>query len=204
LEAAGLVRVLGVEDGSFPSWPAGVKKGKALLAAVTLRDFTVEDVALAWVAVDGWDATEAVIQMVKQGGKKPDLVMLASLAYAGFNLVDPEEVHRRLRLPVLIVNPQKPDSLAVEAALKKHFPNWKQRLAILDKAKKPYKLSLEEGGEVFFYTYGLRAFEARKLIKKLTVFGHRPEPLRVARLIARGLSPSRRAKHPRKIHHGQG
>lgn len=194
--------VLAVEDGSFPSWPTGARRGKVLLAAVTLRDFTVEDIVLAWVAVDGWDATEAVIRMAERGRKKPDLVMLASIAYAGFNLVDPEEVHRRLRLPVLIVNPQKPDSLAVEAALKKHFPDWKQRLSILEKAKKPRRLALEGGVEVFFYTFGMGVPEARRLIKKLTVFGHRPEPLRVARLVARSLSPLRRAKHSGEVHHG--
>jgi endonuclease V-like protein UPF0215 family len=114
-------------------------------------------------------------------------IMLASIAYAGFNLMDPVAISTRLQVPVIILNPKKPDALAVESALRRHFDDWQKRLTIIRRAGSSHQLEIGAGGRVYLYAYGLTVEKAERLVKGLTVFGNRPEPLRVARLLAHGL-----------------
>jgi len=108
--------VVGVEDGSFQK---GLTE-KAILAAVLFKGTWIKDVRTAKITVDGLDATEIFIKTLK--GWKFEVVMLAGISFAGFNVIG--------------------------AGVK-----W-----------------------------------ASSIIRALSVCGRVPEPVRVARLIARGLS----------------
>ena len=182
-----MVRILAVEDGGFKSkffWSK--RKGKTFLVCVLVDDFKIEKIFLSYVTVDGLDATTCLSKIIRKIRDKLDVIMLASIAYAGFNLVDPEKILNQFKVPILIVNPKKPNDKAVEFALKKHFKDWMERLSIVRKAGKPSPLKVNEK-IVYVYCFGLKVEEAEKLVKHLTVFGVRPEPLRVANLIAHGL-----------------
>lgn len=52
------------------------------------------------------------------------------------------------------------------------------------------------GKRVYFHAFGISEADAEALIKKLVVFGNRPEPLRVARILAHELS---RIRRPRRL-----
>lgn len=184
-----MVKVLAVEDGSFKAdFPLRRRgKNKAFLVCVLVEDFRVEEVFLSYVTVDGLDATKRLAEILKRIKKKLDVVLLASVAYAGFNLIDPIKIHEKFGFPVLVVNPKKPNEEAVKLALKKHFNDWEKRLKIIQKVGKPSPLKIGENKTVYVYSFGLPLKEAEKLLRRLTVFGGRPEPLRVADLIARGL-----------------
>ena len=179
-------RVLAVEDGGFKS-EEFKRKGKAFLVGTLVEGFRIKEVLLSRIVVDGLDATDCLLEVVEEKKEMLDIIMLASISYAGFNLIDPVEVHNRLNIPVLIVNPKKPSYLAVESALKRHFSDWEKRLNIIRKAGKPYSLRMDLGNYVYFFPFGISVEESKKLMKSLTVFGNRPEPLRIARLIAHGL-----------------
>ncbi|RLI06063.1 hypothetical protein DRO26_00275 [Candidatus Bathyarchaeota archaeon] len=182
-----MVKVLAFEDGSFRSNVFRRKrKGKAFLVGVLVEDFKIEKVVISHIQVDGFDVTERLVEIVKKIKTKPDVLMLASIAYAGFNLVDPTKVYGLFKIPVLIVNPKKPDDLSVEIALKRHFKDWKKRLEIIHRAGKPIPLKIEDK-QIYIYCFGLTVEEAENMVKGLMIFGNRPEPLRIANLIARGL-----------------
>lgn len=183
-----MVRVLAVEDGSFRSNVfLRKKKGKAFLICVLVDNLKIRKVFLSYVTVDGLDATDRLMEIIRKLGKSFDVIMLASVTCAGFNLIDPVSVYRKFNIPVLIVNPKKPNNKAVEFALKKHFKDWKERLKIICRAGKPSPLKVEKGKTVYLYCFGLPFEEAETLVKKLIVFGSKPEPLRIADLIAHGL-----------------
>ncbi len=181
-------RIFAFEDGPFRSSSRVELRrgGKAYLVGVLTRGLRIEDLALTLITVDGLDGTGRLLELCEAYRGKFDLVMLASIAYAGFNLIDPEEVYGRLKVPVVVVNPRRPRREAVKRALMKHFRDWSFRLKILEKAREPLKVKLPTG-ETYALSFGISRRETEELIRGLTVFGNRPEPLRVAKLVARGL-----------------
>lgn len=188
------LRILAVEDGGFPEGIPGERKGKVLLVGVIISNFIPEKILLSEIAVDGLDATKQLVKMVRKEKRGVDLILLASISYAGFNPMDPKQIYKRLRIPVIMVNPKKPDNLAVESALMHHFSDWRKRLSIFKKTGFPKKLMIGSGKRVYFHAFGISEAYAEALIKKLVVFGNRPEPLRVARILAHELSRIQRSR----------
>ncbi len=76
----------------------------------------------------------------------------------------------------------------MESALVHHFPDWKKRIEIVKRAGKPMKLDLKKSEELFFHAIGVSVDEAKELIRRSIVLGKRPEPLRMAQLLAHELS----------------
>lgn len=184
------MRILAVEDGGFPEGIPGKRQGKALLVGVVTSNFTPERILLSEVTVDGLDATKQLVKMVRKEKGGVDLILLASISYGGFNPMDPKQLCRQLRVPVLVVNPKKPDNVAVEAALMHHFSDWRKRLSVFKKVGPPKRLTVGAEKRVYFHASGISEARAKALIKKLVVFGNRPEPLRIARILAHELSRS--------------
>ena len=182
------MRVLAVEDGGFPVGIPGERKGQALLVGVVISDFTVERVLFSKIEVDGLDATAKLVKMVLESREVIDLILLASVSYGGFNLIDPREVYDKLAIPVIVANPKKPDNLAVESALLHHFSDWERRLKIIRGVGEPKELVLNKGEKIYFHVTGMDEKRAEELVREKICFGKRLEPLRIARIIAHEIS----------------
>lgn len=191
------MRILAVEDGGFPEGIPGEREGKALLVGVITSNSIPEKILLSEINVDGLDATKRLVEMVKKEKRGVDLILLASISYAGFNPMDPKRICKQLRIPVLVVNPKKPDNVAVESALMHHFSDWRKRLSFFKKVGTPKRLAVGARKRVYFHAFGIPEACAEALIKKLVVFGNRPEPLRIARILAHELS--RRIQKPSMV-----
>jgi endonuclease V-like protein UPF0215 family len=175
--------VVGVEDGSF-------QKGmtpKALLVAVLFKGLKVESVQITKIIVDGLDATQKLVKTLT--GWKFGAVMLAGVSFAGFNVIDPTIVYEEFGKPVIIISRTKPDNKAVKRALQCHFEDWQIRWAVFEKLGLIHKaLVLASEPPVYVETVGAPIKWAVLLIRALSVYSRIPEPIRTARLIARGLS----------------
>lgn len=175
--------VVGVEDGSF-------KKGitqKAILVAVLLRRLRIEKVKITKITVDGLDATERLAKTIEEWDFKT--VMLAGVSFAGFNIIDPTIIYAKFGNPVVVISRTKPNNKAVKRALKQHFGDWQTRWDIFKKLGSIYRIDVVAGlPSLYIETVGIRVERAKKMIEALSVFSRIPEPIRVARLIARGLS----------------
>lgn len=181
------MRVVGIEDGSFKK---GVTKN-ALLAAVLFKGLDIENVRFTKVKVDGLDATERVAEVLN--GWKFEAVMLAGVSFAGFNLVDPAVLFDKFRKPLIIISREKPDNKAVKRALLRHFKDWQIRWEVFQKLGLIHKVNVSaKEPPLYIETIGGNIQWAKRLIKALTVAGRVPEPIRAARLIARGLSMQKR------------
>ena len=156
-------------------------------SAALLQDLCLEEILLSWITVDGIDATQSLLKMVEGKTRNIDLILLASISYAGFNLMDPVEIQAKLCIPVIIVNPKKPDSSAVTSAIRRHFPDWEARLEIIHRSGQPSPIKLDASRKLYLCSFGLSQVEAKKVSKNLIIFGNRPEPRRVVRIFARGL-----------------
>ncbi|RJS74732.1 DUF99 family protein [Candidatus Bathyarchaeota archaeon] len=180
------LRVLAVEDGVFTM--GGRLLDRAFLIGVLMHNYTVEKVFIDTVEVDGLDATEKVLSFINKS-KPLDLVLLHGVPYAGFNLVDADRIHILTGYPVICVLDRKPDMANVLKALKFKFMDWLERFNILKRQGEPIEVMLDGNGKLVLSIHGLTLEDALKTLKAITFLGKTPEPLRVARLIAKGLPP---------------
>lgn len=185
-----MMRLLGVEDGSF-SPHKFQKKGKTILCGVLTYGLKVEEVALRLIDVDGLDATEKLLDMVKCIGS-PDTIILGGVTFGGFNVVDPVFVHQVLKVPVVIVTTEKPNNEAVLNALKKHFKDWEIRYQVFEKLASVspiYEAKLHpRENPTFLEIVGTKFEEALTVLRRVTVRGRIPEPVRIANRIAKAVS----------------
>lgn len=176
-------RVVGVEDGSFQKRISQ----RALLAVVLFKGLRIEDVKITRVEVDGLDATERLDEILSEW--KFEAVLLAGVAFAGFNIIDPATIHAKFGNPVIIISRTKPNNEAVKRALERHFEDWKSRWRVFKKLGLVYKVAVSTSKPpIYFEIVGEGAEWAVKLVRAFSVCSRIPEPIRVARLIARGLS----------------
>lgn len=172
--------MLGVDDGPF-TW----EQAHADVVGVLMRAGTyVEAVMRTRVAVDGDDATMALVNMVAKSryADAVQVLMLDGVSFGGFNVVDLDAVRDALGVPVLTVTRDPPDKPAIEAALRKHFPDAERRLALLQ--RHPLERVETAHSPVWVKRVGLGEQDARDLVRATTVRGAIPEPLRLAHLIA--------------------
>ncbi len=177
------MHIVGIEDGSFKK---GITK-HALLAAVLLKKLEIKGVKFAKITVDGLDATNKAVKILSEWNF--DAVMLAGVSFAGFNVIDPTVLHERFQKPVVVVSRTKPDNKAVKRALVRHFTDWKIRWGVFEKIGAMHKVTVAAGeSPLYVETVGADIKWTALLIKSLMTCSRVPEPIRVARLIARGLS----------------
>ncbi|RLI27621.1 hypothetical protein DRO58_03915 [Candidatus Bathyarchaeota archaeon] len=178
------LRVLAVEDGVFTIDRRLLDK--AFLVGVLMHYDAVEKIFIDIIEVDGLDATEKVLSFINKS-KPLDLVLLHGIPYAGFNLIDADEVYSLTGYPIICVLDRKPDMANVLKALKSKFTDWCERFNILKKQGEPVEVVLD--GRLVLSIYGIDLETALQTLKAITFLGKTPEPLRVARLIAKGLPP---------------
>jgi endonuclease V-like protein UPF0215 family len=181
------LRVVGVEDGGFSRKLQGCGVQKALFVCVLLRGKRITDFQADMITVDGLDATEKLTSMLRQWSF--DAVMLAGVSFAGFNLVDPPIVFEEFNKPVIVISRTKPNNVAVKNALRRHFEDWRIRWSVFEKLGSVYKVvSMPAEPPVYVEVIGAELGWASELIRAASVCCRVPEPIRVARLVARGLT----------------
>lgn len=177
-------KVLAIEDGCFT-----VEKrllNDAILIGVVMDGFTLKDVFIDTVKVDGLNATDKALTFISEAGML-DLILLHGVPYAGFNLIDARRIYEETSYPVICILDHKPDIHRVERALRLRFSDWQERLQIIKKST-PVELSIDRI-KLIVAVQGLTLDETSKLLREMTLLGKSPEPLRVAKLIAKGLPP---------------
>ncbi len=180
-------QVVGVEDGGFSRGPQGYSTQKALFVCVLLRGNWINDFQADIITVDGLDATEALVSMLRRWSF--DAVMLAGVSFAGFNLVDPSVIFEEFSIPVIVISRTKPNNVAVKNALHQHFEDWRVRWSIFEKLGPVFEVvSMPTEPPVYLEVIGAELEWASKLIRATSACCRIPEPVRVARLVARGLT----------------
>ncbi len=180
-------RLLGFDDGPFTF----DDQTTPLVGVMTRGGGYVEAVMAGQVTVDGADATEAVIDLAGETGLLETVqgVVFNGGTVGGFNVLDLEAVHHALGLPVAAVIRDPPDHDAVEDALTQHFDDADDRLDLLT-AQPLEPVALGEG-TVHVRRVGGSLEALAGLLRVNTVQGRRPEPLRIAHLIATAIAEGR-------------
>jgi hypothetical protein len=177
------IRVLGIAE-SFRR-----ELEKSVLAGIVMRsDFIIDGVGFNRITVGGMDATEGIVHLVESLHRDDiNLIMLNGCVISWFNIVDIQEVHERLRIPLICVTYEESEGL--EDHIAQHFEAHERDVRI-----KAYKglgervpVKLYDHYEVLIRYLGIEKTEAEVVLKKFTAHGRVPEPLRVARIVARAL-----------------
>lgn len=181
------IRILGVDDGVFT--PHG--KGLALVVGVVFRGgYWLDGVMHTKVEVDGFDATEKIASMIINSPhhKQLRIIMLNGITFAGFNVVNIEELNKETKLPVIAVTREKPNFTEIHEALK-NLPETEERWKTIQTAGELVEASTRSRKEkVYMQMSGILEEDARKILQLTSTRSSLPEALRVAHLIASGVS----------------
>ncbi|MGB9729386.1 MAG: DUF99 family protein [Thermoprotei archaeon] len=178
--------LLGIDDGAFPSFVKIKKKTfKTLLVGVLLTNMKLEWIGSELITVDGNEATDIIIKIVKKSPIKPDIIFLSGISFAGFNIADPFKINNNLNIPIIIVVDRKPSMSSIKDALMKHFPDWENRWKIIEKTQPLIEIKqTEKSKPIYSYSLGLNDYLTIEIIKNTGLGGKLPEPLRLANMIA--------------------
>jgi endonuclease V-like protein UPF0215 family len=115
--------------------------------------------------------------------------MLSGISFAGFNVIDIAELAQSTRKPVIAITGSRPDNAAVRRALRKHFIDWQERWRMVKNAGRLYAFKpLPQEPSLYFEVKGASPSFAKKAIDSTATISRLPEPIRVAGILARGLS----------------
>lgn len=177
---------IGIDDAPF-GFKSLIKKTS--LIGVVCQGTRVVNVVKKDIIIDGDDATEALIEMIKQTEKHMQYVLTDSITFGGFNIADLEKIFNETNKPIIAITEREVNLEAVEKALIKKFPtDYKRKFQNIIKAGNLYETNIETAGgnsKVFFHAKGIEINEVELLLQKVCIDSKIPEPVRLAHIIGR-------------------
>jgi len=177
------VRVLGVSESFIKS-----KSKKSILAGVVMRaDLILDGFSFSRTTVGGTDATDCVIELYRMLRRQDiNFIFLNGCVISWFNIINLKRVHNDTGLPLICTTYEESEGLD------KYFLEYfgtkaLDRIAQYKENGEREELRLHTGKTVFARYLGLGRKEAVRILDRFTLQGAIPDPLRVARLLARTL-----------------
>jgi endonuclease V-like protein UPF0215 family len=181
------IRVLGVDDGIFTPRV----KGLVPVVGVVFRGgYWLDGVMHTKIEIDGFDATDKITSMIKNSShyKQLRVIMLGGVTFAGLNVVDINRLNAETKLPVMAVTREKPNLEEIRTALK-NLPKGEERWKAILNAGEIFEVQCKSKNEkVFMQISGILKEDAEKILKLTSTRSNIPEALRVAHLIASGIT----------------
>ena len=177
------IRALGIAE----SFVKGLSQ-KSFLAGVVMRaDRIIDGLSFTQVTVGGIDATQQVITLLEKLHRQDiNVIILNGCVISWFNVIDLQEVFQASSIPLICVTYDASEGL--DKYFQELFPTtWQQRLQTYQQNGERILVTIKTGKCVFTRYFGLSLAEVKGVLNKFTVFGAVPEPIRVARLLARTL-----------------
>jgi endonuclease V-like protein UPF0215 family len=173
--------VVGFDDAPFER----SHRGDVLVAGAVFAGDRLDGVISTKVRRDGANAAQRLIDCVT-GSKYFDqlqAILLQGIAFAGFNVVDLQRLHQATGLPVLVVARYLPDMQAIRKALLEQVPGGVRKWRLIEAAG-----PMEPMAALYVQRCGITAENAARLLASLQQNSQLPEPLRVAHMIAGGVT----------------
>lgn len=184
------IRVLGIDDGAFTPHSKGVAD---VFGIVYRGGYWFEGIMRTEITIDGLDATENIANMIESSPyyRELQIVVLDGVTFAGFNVVDIKKLSLKLALPVIALVREKPDMEDIKSALE-NLPDFEVRWQAMENAGKMIKVRTRQGeNPIYIHIAGILREDAEKIVEKTSTRSNIPEALRVAHLIASGLTRKR-------------
>ena len=173
--------VVGFDDAPFEH----SYRGDVLVVGAVFAGNRLDGVISTKVRRDGVNAAQRLIDCIT-GSKYFDqlqAILLQGIAFAGFNVVDLQWLHQATGLPVLVVVRSLPDFLAIRNALLQKVPGGARKWRLIEAAG-----PMEPMDALFVQRCGITPEDAATLLASMQLNSQLPEPLRVAHMIAGGVT----------------
>lgn len=181
------LKTLGVDDGYFPlTYKKSGKKTLLVIASCEGLDLTA--IRLGVVSVDGLDGTDTALKCIRSLGTAHSAVFLDGITYAGFNIIDPEIIYRETSIPVITVFKHSLKLKLIREALTKSFDDWLDRYKVIEKNYLNAYEVITPKGNLLISCIGISNADALSILLSLQKINQYPEPLRIADIIASGLT----------------
>ena len=113
-----------------------------------------------------------------------NLIMILGSILSSYNIINLHALYNSLALPVISVSFKSPKNL--ELNFKNKFPDtWEQKIKIYIQNGDVLKISTKTGYSVYVNVVGLSLFDTKVVLNKFLLQGSIPEPIRIAKLLAR-------------------
>ena len=187
LGLSGSLKVVGIDEGYFP--PEFKRKRLQTILVAVLCDWTTPlDVKISRVTVDYDNVNDRVLELLGKFKVKSDLVILDGVTYAGFNVIDPKTLNEELGIPIITVFKHDLNMDRIRTALYKHFNDWRYRFTVIWNVYSNSRIIHTPWRPLRISVYGIDENRAIDLIIRLQKVSPIPEPLRLADVIASGLT----------------
>lgn len=176
------IRALGIAE-SFRKEDA-----KSILAGVVMRsDLVIDGFVFGSATVGGDDATKNIITMYRSLNRTDiNIIILSGAVISLYNIIDVDKVGTKTKIPVISVTYD--DSEGLEPHIKRHFPRgWRKKIRSYRRLGEREEVTLKTGYKVFVRQYGLDMKRSKRVLDKFTLQGALPEPLKLARLLAKAM-----------------
>jgi endonuclease V-like protein UPF0215 family len=173
------IRALGIAESFRPS------AKKSTLAGVVMRtDLLIDGFAFGAATVGGDDATSAVLRLYRRLKREDvNLIILSGCIISRYNIIDVDEVAQRSGLPVVCLT--YAESPGIEDAIRRHFEHPEGRLEKYRKLGRRSPVLLHTGYKAYMRNSRISDSDAKKVLDAFTLQGVVPEPIRLARLLAK-------------------
>ncbi len=176
----GGIRALGVAE-SFRA-----TQRWSVLAGVVMRgDFILDGMVIGRASVGGDDATSSIVSLYRRLKRNDvNLLIVSGCILSLYNILDVDALSSRTRAPVICLTYK--ETSGIEDAIARHFPDRvEEKLKAYRRLGERKKVALRSGHHVFARVSGISDKEAARVVDMFTLQGSVPEPVRVARLLAR-------------------
>lgn len=157
----------------------------SVLAGVVMRkDLRIDGFASGRVTVGGMDATDTVLRMIRDLDRRDiNIVLVSGCVIAWFNVIDVQRIADESEIPVICVTYEESDGLLDD--LRHHFPADEDRITAYVRLGERTPVDLGGDRTIYLRSAGISNPDAARFCRDFTLEGKIPEPLRVARLLAR-------------------
>jgi uncharacterized protein len=180
------VRVLGVAE----SFRQG-QRASVIAGVVMRRDLVIDGLGIGRTSVGGDDATASILSLYRNFRRNDvNALMVSGAILSLYNIVDVDELARKSRLPTICLTYK--ETSGIQASIRRHFPSsYQEKLLAYEGLGKRNKIRLSSGHAVFVRSAGVGKGDVKPVLDMFTLQGSVPEPVRVARLLARAAAAKR-------------
>lgn len=173
--------VVGFDDAPF----AHDHRGDVRLIGAVCSRTRLDGVLSGKVRRDGANSTARMIELVAESHFAEHIraVFLQGIAVAGFNVVDVHHLHDALGVPVIAVARRLPDVEGMRRALFSRVRGAERKWRLLERTG-----TMEKIRGVWIQRVGIERDAVAELLAATTLHGNLPEALRLAHLIAGGVT----------------
>lgn len=171
--------------------PKSTISPKISLVGVTCRGTQLLHVTRSKITVDGTDATEKILEIIRQNPYSQEirLIFIDSPTMGGFNPPNAFTIYKQTHIPVILLPDSSPRSKICDV-YRAVFPDRTDQIAYLEQLPPLENLKVEINNNpgisriIYFHAIGIEKQELLSLFRHLSEFSAIPEPLRLAHIIA--------------------